>query len=69
MKKSLAVAIFIILPLAHFETKSDVIESSGQSFYLKVERLVPASPDITYKQFLDIGTWWNVDHTWFGEAT
>ena len=68
LKKPLAVVILIILSLAHFESKSDVVESSAQSFYLKIERLVPTTTEIAYKQFLNVDAWWNGDHTWFGEA-
>ena len=47
---------------------ADVIESDQQGFIIKIERTASADVKTSYQQFLNVGQWWNGDHTWFGDA-
>lgn len=56
---------FLLLPV--FAT-AEVTYSAPAGFELKIEALVMGTPTTAYNQFLEVGEWWNAEHTWFGRA-
>ena len=48
---------------------ADIVSSSDQGFSLHIEFTTSLAPKQTYEEFLQIGRWWNRDHTWFGDAS
>ncbi len=47
---------------------SEVIDKANDGFYIKVTTTVDSTSEQAYQKFLQIGQWWDPDHTWFGDA-
>lgn len=47
---------------------ADVVHKAKDGFELKIATSVPATPEQAYKKFVDIGSWWSAEHTWWGKA-
>jgi len=45
---------------------AEVISSSENGFTIQIERSVDVDAAKAYRQFLDVGSWWSADHTYFG---
>ncbi len=52
--------------LAPFYSHAEVISANANGFELKIVRNVNADAVTAYDHFIQIGKWWNEDHTWFG---
>lgn len=50
------------------QVSAEVVHSSDIGFELKMSVSVPATPEQAYKRFVDIGSWWSGEHTWWGKA-
>ncbi len=61
---------FVVLILMLFSVSSyaDVISSGEGGFHIKMSISVHATPEQAYQQFLEIGQWWDAEHTWWGDA-
>ena len=59
----IGVLLFIVLPV-----NAEVIDSDSNGFVIKIVVRVDATPEQVYRQFLNVGQWWNSEHTWFGDA-
>jgi hypothetical protein len=57
--------LLLLLPTASF---AQVISSDNHGFQLKIESIVNVNQQQAYQQFINVGQWWNADHTWFGKA-
>ena len=64
MKKTL-LPLLLALPLSA-QAELDSVDTYG--FELTIERTVAATQEKAYRQFLNVGQWWNQDHTWFGHS-
>lgn len=49
-------------------SSAEVISQANEGFHIKSSVSVPVSAMQAYHGFLDIGSWWIEDHTWFGKA-
>jgi uncharacterized protein YndB with AHSA1/START domain len=47
---------------------AEVLHSAEDGFELKIGVSVPATPEQAYQKFVDIGSWWSPEHTWWGKA-
>ena len=60
-----ALALAVLVPLAHAEVK----ESSGDAFFLVYEGAVAAPTAKAYADVVQIGKWWDSEHTYSGKAS
>ena len=56
--------LLVFFPLA----QAEVTAKSSNGFSLEITAQVNASPEKVYQQFLNIGQWWDSDHTYSGDA-
>ncbi len=68
MMKGLSQVSILLLLLLSGQVNSEVIHSSDAGFELKMAVSVPATPEQAYKRFVDIGSWWSGEHTWWGKS-
>jgi uncharacterized protein YndB with AHSA1/START domain len=61
---ALAFATCLLAPLAHAEVK----ESSADAFFLTYEGAVAAPTAKAYADIVQIGKWWNSEHTYSGKS-
>ena len=47
---------------------AELVSKDKYGFEVKIEKTVPVSTAVAYQQFLQVGQWWNGDHTWFGQS-
>ncbi len=59
----LSLTLFISLHAA-----AELIAVDDNSFHLRVQMEVPVTPDVAYARFLEVGQWWDGNHSWFGAA-
>ena len=48
--------------------QADVLASGAGGFVLKIETSVAADPNEVFRRVLQIGSWWNSEHTYSGSA-
>jgi len=61
---AIAFAACVLVPLAHAEVK----ESSADAFFLTYEGAVAAPTAKAYADIVQIGKWWNSEHTYSGKS-
>jgi hypothetical protein len=49
-------------------TLAEVISSNPIGFQINIKKTVNVNSRKAYDQFLEIGEWWNADHTYFGQS-
>lgn len=49
-------------------SNAEVLNSSAHGFVIEISVTVDKSVAESYAQFLEIGEWWDGDHSWFGSA-
>ncbi len=59
----------ILLFAATVPVFADVTSKGANGFNLKMEVYVPVDAATAYAQFVDIGQWWNVNHTYYGKGS
>jgi len=59
---------FLILFLFPMVTTAQVVSSNSNGFTIQIERSVNVDAISAYKKFLDVGSWWDPDHTYFGDS-
>ena len=59
--------IFLLIFLSH-SIQAELVSADSNGFEVKIEKLVPVSQPTAYQQFINVGSWWNADHTWFGKS-
>lgn len=64
MKKCLLVWL-LALPIS---AQAELIGLDDYGFEVKIEHKVAVSNAKAYQQFLNVGQWWNGEHTWFGQS-
>ena len=65
MIKILLVSCLVLLsPLL----RAEVVTATDTYFHIKITNDVSVTPEVAYKQLLNVGEWWSSDHTWFGDA-
>lgn len=67
MNKLLGLGLMLLV-LASWQASAEVVHSSEAGFELKMAVSVPATPEQAYKKFVDIGSWWSEEHTWWGRG-
>lgn len=61
--------IFLLLFLLASRAGATIIDSSYYGFTVKHELFVSCYPDSIYKYLvLDVGKWWDSEHTWSGKS-
>lgn len=48
---------------------ADVLEVTASGFLIRHDVTVSGTPEVSWKALLDIGSWWNSDHTYSGNST
>lgn len=66
MKSIVALAVFLCALAA--TGQAEVADSNANGFTVKITASIHASPQDVYKKLLDIGNWWNSQHTYSGNA-
>ena len=66
MKSRILLLCSLLLPL--MPVNAEVVSASDTFFHIKISDDVKVTPEVAYKQLLNIGEWWSSDHTWFGDA-
>lgn len=69
MKKTLTMLTLISILLISWHANAKVQTHSEQHFSVEIESVISAPVDKVYRQFLNIGEWWDSSHTWFGDAS
>ena len=59
-----AASLCIALPAA-----ADVLEVTGSGFLIRHDVTVTGTPEASWKALVDIGSWWNPDHSYSGNST
>lgn len=67
MKYLASICVMLLLLLSRVAA-AEVLHSAEDGFELKIAISVPATPEQAYKKFVDIGSWWSPEHTWWGKA-
>lgn len=62
------VLVLACLALTRLDAAADVIDRSASGFTVKTTLAVAASPQRVYQDLLSIGSWWDKDHTYSGDA-
>jgi uncharacterized protein YndB with AHSA1/START domain len=63
-----SVVVVACLALAGAQAEADVVDRSSSGFTLKTTVTVAASPQRIYQDLLTIGSWWDNEHTYSGDA-
>ncbi len=61
--------IAILITLFAQQSAAKVLDKSKDGFTLEISFETKADVKTTYNQFLNVGDWWNSEHTWFGDAS
>ena len=61
--------VFIGILFLSFRAGATVTDSSFYGFTVRHELVVNSHPDTIYKYLMEIGKWWDPDHTWSGNAS
>jgi uncharacterized protein YndB with AHSA1/START domain len=56
------------LALMRLDASADVIDRSASGFTIRTTVAVAVSPQRVYQDLLDIGSWWDKEHTFSGDA-
>lgn len=65
MKRLIAAPLVI---LAGLPAHAEVAATSANSFEIRVQRQLAATPEASYRALGQIGRWWSDDHSWSGQA-
>jgi len=68
MKKMYLFLLFLITGIST-PTNSEVLDKSASGFTIESSVAVDRPIEEAYQQFLNVGEWWDGDHSWFGSAT
>ena len=60
--------VLVSLVLTCAEVAADVIDRSASGFTVKTVVAVAAAPQRIYQDLLNVGAWWDKDHTYSGDA-
>lgn len=64
--RTILIPLFMLL---FIHAEATVTDSSYYGFTVRQDAIIQAFPDSIYKYFvLDIGKWWDSEHTWSGHA-
>ncbi|WP_223670462.1 SRPBCC family protein [Kangiella shandongensis] len=69
MKNTLPMLTLIATLMVSWHANAEVQTQSEQHFSVKIESVINAPVDKVYRQFLNVGEWWDSSHTWFGDAS
>jgi len=59
---------FLVLLLAAASLHADVADSAPGGFTVKIVTPIQAAPDVVYQRFMNVGEWWNSQHTYSRDA-
>ena len=65
--KNFAAIVLFALAVTHGAV-ADITDSAVSGFTIKTTVNLQAPPETVYKQFLAIGSWWDPNHTYSGDA-
>ena len=55
----------LLLPL---NLNAEVLSSGTNGFIIQIESQADAVPAVAYQQFINVGDWWNAEHTYYGKS-
>lgn len=67
--RSLAIAAAILLPLCAQGARAEVKDAAADHLLIQDSRTVHAPPERVYAALIDVGHWWNSEHTYSGDAS
>lgn len=60
--------IFAVLLTLSSISEGKVLDKGNNGFTIEISIVTDKPIPQAYQQFLNVGEWWNSDHTWFGDA-
>lgn len=67
-RTSVVVLLFACVGLAAPNARADVADRSPSGFTIKTTVAVAASPQRIYEDLVNVGAWWDKEHTYSGDA-
>ena len=65
----LAAAAFAALLCIAMSASAEVADLTASGFLIRHEVTVTGTPEAAWKALVDVGAWWNSDHTYSGNST
>jgi len=62
-------SLLLLLTLLTVTAHADVLTAAEDQFSIRIAVTVPTDRATAYRHFLNVGAWWNGDHTWFGNPS
>jgi uncharacterized protein YndB with AHSA1/START domain len=56
------------LALPGLDARADVVDKTGSGFTVRTTVTVAAAPQRVYRDLLNVGAWWDKEHTYSGDA-
>ena len=71
MTRVFLVSIFALayLTLSGADARADVVDKSASGFTVRTTMTVAAAPQHVYQALLNVGAWWDKEHTYSGDST
>jgi hypothetical protein len=64
----MVISLVLLLALPSIVSAADVADADANGFTVKISVDIGATPAEVFRQILNIGDWWNPDHTYSGDA-
>lgn len=68
MRALIPVTLLFVVAFIFEVARAEVIDSSENGFTVKNEAVIAASPGKVYEALLHVGSWWDSEHTYSGDA-
>ncbi|WP_251359644.1 SRPBCC domain-containing protein [Kangiella sp. TOML190] len=68
MKTLLLASALSLIAMINSTAEAKVLDAAAHGFTIEISIETQADIKTAYNQFLNVGDWWNSDHTWFGDA-
>lgn len=60
--------VICLITSASLKLSAKVLSSAANGFEIRIEGIAHTDPATAYQQFVQVGEWWNSEHTWFGKS-
>jgi len=64
----MAISFVLLLALPSVVSAAEVVDAGANGFTVKISVDIGGTPSEVFRQILNIGDWWNPDHTYSGDA-
>ncbi len=61
--------LILLLGVTSTLLNAKVLDKAADGFTLEISFETKADAKTAYNQFINVGDWWNSEHTWFGDAS